>query len=84
MHHHSIIKSPYPKINPSLLVESDFAVLVFCRDVEMNTIRGYKIPKHVTDENTLEILIENTKKMNTEQQQIKPQNMIFIIKLLIS
>ena len=46
----------------------------------MNTIGDYKIPKHITDQNTLELLIENTKKMDTEQQQIKPQNMIFILK----
>ena len=65
----SIIKSPYPKINLSLIIESDFTVNVFCRHVE---IGNYKIPKHVTDQNTLEILIENTKKMDTEQLQIKP------------
>ena len=32
----------------------------------------------------LEILIENMKKMDTEQQQIKLQNMIFILKLVMS
>ena len=51
--------------NQSLEIESDFAVNVFSREVEMNTIGDYKIPKHVTDQNTLEILIEN-KKINTE------------------
>lgn len=45
----------------------------------MNTLGDYKIPKHVTDQNTLEILMENTKKMDTEQQQAKPQNVIFFI-----
>ena len=69
----NIIKSPYPKINLSLVIESNFAVHVFCRDVEMNTIGDYKIPKHVTDQNTLEILIENMKKMDTKHQQ----NMLF-------
>ena len=44
----------------------------------------YKIPKSVTDQNSLEILIENMKKMDTEQQQTEPQNMIFILKLVIS
>ena len=43
-----------------------------------------KIPKHVTDQNTLEILIENMKKMDTEQKHIKLQNMIFILKLVMS
>ena len=49
----------------------------------MNTKEDYKIPKHITDRSTLEILIENMKKMDTEQQQTKPQNMIFIFKLVI-
>ena len=79
-----IIKSPYPKINLFLVIESDFAVYVFSRNVEMNTIGHYKIPKHVIGQNTLEILIENTKKMDTEQQQNKPQNMIFILKSVMS
>ena len=32
----------------------------------MNIIEDYKIPKNVTDQNSLEILIENMKKMDTE------------------
>ena len=35
---------------------------MFCRDMEMNTIGDYKIPKHVTNQNTLEILMENMKR----------------------
>ena len=31
------IKSQYPKINLSFVIESDFAVIMFCRDVEINT-----------------------------------------------
>ena len=55
----SSIESSYLKINLSLVIESDFAVLVFCRHREMNTIGDYKIPKHVTDQqNSLEILIK--------------------------
>ena len=46
-------------------IESDFAIHVFCKDVEMNTIGDYKIPKYVTDQNTLEILMENMKKNRT-------------------
>ena len=76
------MKSSYPKINLPLVIESDFAVYVFCRGEEMNTT-GDKISEHVTDQNTLEILIEN-KKMDTEQQQTKPQNMISILKLVMS
>ena len=67
----SIIKSSYPKINLSLAIESDFAVHVFCRDVEMNTIGHYMIPKHVTDQNTLEVLMENMKKTYIVQKQTK-------------
>ena len=52
--------------------------------MKINKIRDDKIPKHVTDQNSLEILIENMKKMDTEQQQTKPQNMIFILKLVMS
>ena len=77
----SIIKSPHPKINLSLVIESDFVVHVFCSDVEINAIEDDKITKHVTDQNTLEILMENTKKMDTEQQQTKPQNRIFNIQI---
>ena len=40
----SSINSPYPKINLSLVIESDFAIHVFCRDVEINKIGDYKIP----------------------------------------
>ena len=50
----------------------------------MNTIGENKFPKCITDQNTLKILIGNTTKMDTEQQQTKPQNMIFILKLVIS
>ena len=57
------------KINLSFVIEFDFAVHMFCRDLEMNTIGNYKIPKHVTDQNTHEILMENTKKMDKEQPQ---------------
>ena len=50
----------------------------------MRTLGGYKIPKHVMDQNTLEILIENMKKIDTEQHQTKLQNMIPILKLVMS
>ena len=45
----SMIKSPYPKINLSLVIEFDFAVHVFCRNVEINKIRDYNVRRHVTD-----------------------------------
>ena len=48
---------------------------VFCRDVERNTVGNYAIHKHLT----IEILIENMKKMGTEQQQTEPHNMISIL-----
>ena len=79
-----IIKSLYPKINPSLVIQSDFAVHVFCRDVEMNTVGNYKIPKHVTDQNSLEILIENIRKMNIEQQQMSKSDFYIKIHNVIS
>ena len=50
----STIKSPYPKINLSLVIESDFALNEFCRDMVMNTIQVNKIPKHLTDQNNFE------------------------------
>ena len=74
----SSIKSPYPQINLSLLIKDDFAVHVFYRDMEMRTIEDYKIPKYVMGQNTLEILIENMKKIDAEKHQTKPQNMIKI------
>ena len=46
---------------------------MLCRDVEMNTTGVYKIPKNVTDQNTLKILMENIKKMDTDKNQTKPQ-----------
>lgn len=58
--------------------------MFFCRNVEIHSIGDYKISKHVTDQNTLEIPIENMKKMYTEQQQPEPQNMSFILKLVMS
>ena len=61
---YNIIKSPNPKFNLSVIIESDFAVHVLCRDVDMNTIGDYKICKDVTDQNTLEVLVENMKKMD--------------------
>ena len=42
------MRSTYPKINLSLVIESDFVVHIFCRDVEINKIGDYKIPKHVS------------------------------------
>ena len=50
----------------------------------MRTVGDYKIPKHVMDQNTLEILIENREKIDTEEHQTKPQNMILILKLVMS
>ena len=79
-----VIKYPYPKINLSLVIQSDFAVHVFCRDVEMNTVGNYKIPKHVTDQNSLEILIENIRKMNIEQQQMSKSDFYIKIDNVIS
>ena len=76
----SIIKSQHPKINLTLINLSDFAEHVFCKDVEINQIGDYKIFKCVTDQNSLEILRENMKKMETEQRQTKPKNVIFILK----
>ena len=52
--------------------------------MEINKIGDHKISKHVTDQNSLKILIESMKKMDTEQQQTEPQNMIFILKLVMS
>ena len=57
------------------------------RDMEMNIIKDYKIPKHVTYQNTLEILMKNMKKMDTITPNqtskydfyIKIGNVIFII-----
>ena len=69
--------------NLSFVIESDFVVHVFCRDAEINKIGAYKIPNHETDQNSLEILIKNIKKMDTEQQQTEPENMIFILKLVM-
>ena len=40
---------PYPKINMALVIASDFAVHMFCEDVEMNIKGNNKIPRHVTD-----------------------------------
>ena len=77
------ISDPF-RCHNTLVMESDFAGHVFCRYVEMNKIEDYKIPKHVTDQNSLEILIEKTNKMDTEQQPTEPQNMIFILKLVMS
>ena len=65
------------------MIKSDFTVHMFFRHVEMNTIRDYKILKHLTDQNILEIRTENMKKMNTVQQQSKTQNMFFILELLM-
>ena len=79
----SIIKFPYPEINLFLVIESDFAIYMSCRDVEMNTIGNYNIPKCVTDQSILEILIENMKKsiQNNSKSNLK---MIFILKLVMS
>ena len=57
---------------------------MFCTDVKINIIGEYEIPKYVTDQHTIGILIDNTIKMDTEQQQTEPQNMIFILKLEMS
>ena len=53
----------------SLVIESDFIVHVFCKNVEMNTIGDYKILKHVTYRNTLEILTENEHEHRTKAIQ---------------
>ena len=36
------------------VIESDFFVYVFWRDGEMNILENYRIPKHVTEKNTLD------------------------------
>ena len=80
----SISESPFTKINLSLEIQPDFAVHMFCKEVEMNSIFDHTIPKYETDQNILEILIENMKKMDREQQQTKLQNRISLLKLVIS
>ena len=55
---------------------------------KMNATKGYKISKHVIHQNTLGILMKNMKKkkkMDIEQlQQIESQNVISLLKLVIS
>ncbi len=46
----------------------------------MNTVKDYKIPKYVTDQVSLEILMENMKKMDREQYT-KHENVISNIKV---
>ena len=60
------------------MIKSDFAIYVFCRDVEISSIGNYKIPKYVTGQNSLETLMKSIKKIDKEQQQIKSQNVICI------
>ena len=74
----SSIKSPNPKINLSLVIESDFAVYVFCIEVEINKIGDYNIPKHVTDQNSLEIQIKKTWRKWT-QNNSKPKLRIWFL-----
>lgn len=50
------------KISQSVIIAPDFAVHIFCRELEINTIDEYQIPDHVSDKNTLEMLIGNMKK----------------------
>ena len=47
----------------------------------LNSIQGYKIFKHVTDQNTLEIPIENMKKMDTEHNSELKSVMSFLLLL---
>ena len=42
-----IIKSLYPKIIFSLVIEPNFEVHGFYSDVEMDTLREYKISNHI-------------------------------------
>ena len=64
MQHHRI---PISQNQCVLVIESDFAVHGIWSDVEINKIRDNKIPKHASVQNPQEILIENMKKMDTEQ-----------------
>ena len=63
-----IIQSSYSKMTLSIVIDSDFAALVFCNDVEILRIGVNKIPNFVTDINILEILISNLRKMDIEEQ----------------
>ena len=47
----------------------------------MNSIGDYKIPEYVTDQNNLEILIENTKKMDKETTPNQISKCDFYIKI---
>ena len=76
MQHHQIP-------NLSRIIESYFAVQVFCIEVKVNSIWDDTISKHVTDENALKILMENMRKMDSEQQQTKLQNVISILNVLM-
>ena len=49
--------------------------------MEINTTGDFNIPKHLTDQNTLEILMESTNKMDTDQQQINTTKCDFYIKI---
>ena len=62
-HLYSAASNPHIQKPICLLTESEFAVHVFCWDVEIKTIEGNKILRHVTDKNTPEILIVNMKRM---------------------
>ena len=77
------IQSPYPKMTLSIVIDPDFAAHMFCNDMEIHRMVGYKIPKFVTDMNIFEILISNLQKMDIEEQS-KPQNDISILKMIMS
>lgn len=67
------IKSPYQKINQSVIIDPDFAIHVFC-DVDINTIVEY----------ILKDFIENMRKMDIEQCQCKPPSLISVLHLVMS
>ena len=50
----------------------------------MNKIENYKIPWNETGQNTLEILMENMKKMDTELQWTNLQNVISMLRFVMS
>lgn len=80
----NIICRPSPKIKVSLIIDDCLAVNTFVDDVEMHRLGNYKTPSHVKDIDSLEELLDNLKKCDTDDRVSTPGRVLFLMQHVLS
>ena len=75
---------PHPKISHSVVIKSDCSVFAYVGDAQVQHLGEYKIPSDIHDINDLDLLLNNLRNIDTQNQKTNPDGAVTIIQLVIS